>query len=380
MTAGTTILMGDSITDSADRRSLARVFAYIVVTRVVLGVIGYWVVHSRHPDLQYPVGRALDHSTAIVGWLRWDVSWYLSIVDQGYRFSPHGESNIAFLPGLPALIALLKSFFGSTILAGLVAANISFVAAVFALWAWVRERGGYRAAERAVIVLLIYPLSFFFNTIYAEGLFFLFCTLALKSADRNQWLMAGLWATLATLTRPMGAFLVLGFAWPAFIAWRAGRVPPQLAAAVLLPGLGLGLWGTHTWVTYGSPFAVLTAQHVGWHVGHGLDLPWLQHRTDVFTQLLDVLQLFMPLVLLVLSIRAWQRLGVVSGIYSASVSVLLTLLAGDSLGREALAVVPAFAVSGFAEVGRVTKGVIAIFGLAMLLAFAWAFNLGRFMG
>jgi hypothetical protein len=88
----------------------------------------------------------------------------------------------------------------------------------------------------------------------------------------------------------------------------------------------------------------------------------------------------MPLVLLVLSIRAWQRLGVVSGIYSASVSVLLTLLAGDSLGREALAVVPAFAVSGFAEVGRVTKGVIAIFGLAMLLAFAWAFNLGRFMG
>ncbi len=366
--------------ENPERRSLLRVGAYLVSTRVILWVVVWSAVRMRHPHLHPSALRELGPGSAIVGWLRWDVWWYVSIVEQGYSFDPRNASNVAFWPGLPVLVALLRPVLGSAAIAGLVVANASFVAAVLVVWSWVRERAGPVAAERAAIWLLLYPLSFFFNTVYAEGLFFLLCTLALRSADRGQWRAAGLHACLATLTRPMGLFLVPAFAWALARARRAGRLPRDAAFATVAPLVGFGSYAVYTWVSLGSPIAMWTAQRVGWGVGQHWSLPQLRHRTDVYREVLDVFQMLLPILLIMLSARAWRRFGVISGVYAALAAAVGIGLGGDSVGREALAVVPAFAAAGLTSFGPFATAALRSAAFALLVTFVYAFATGHFMG
>jgi len=366
--------------ETPERRSLAKMVAYAVLSRAVLWVIGYYAERYGHARAFYRVLPAYSHSVGISGWWRWDVGWYVSIVNEGYSYFPNRESNVAFLPGFPLVIAACRRFFGNTFTTGMFVANASFVAAVIALWGWVRERAGLKAAERAVVLLLVYPLSFFMNTIYAEALFFFACTSALRSADRGRWAEAGVYGFVASLTRPMGIFLVPAFACVLAKPLREGRAPWRGLLALSLPILGLGLFALYLWKAYGSPFVMLWAQHGGWHVGSGLSLPSLRVRTDPYTELLDVFQLFLPFLLFWLSVRAWKRLGAMSGAYAVGVSIFGILLGGPSLGREALAVVPAFAAAGLEDPGPVATVGLRACAFAMLLVFAYAFVCGRFMG
>jgi hypothetical protein len=362
-----------------ERLSLVRVAAYVVSTRVLLFSIGYFAVRFEHPRLLHRLGRRFSHSAGVVGWLRWDVGWYLSIVDQGYSFDPLQASNVAFLPGFPAPVALLDRVLKDSILSGLIVANASFVAAIVVLWGSVRERAGLRAAERAVIWLLLFPLSFFLNTLYAEGLFFLLCTLALHRAHGGHWISAGIYACFASLTRPTGIFLVPAFAWELGRLGRLGRFPRQGVLALVLPLAGLGGYAVYLWVKFGSPFAVLTAQRVGWYVGDNFNLPGLQHHGDFYREILDVFQFFLPLLLIALAVRAW-RFGATATVYAALAATVGIVLGGESLGREALSVVPAFAVAGMTNFSpTITIGLRVCF-FALLVTFAYAFVMGHSMG
>jgi Gpi18-like mannosyltransferase len=360
--------------------SLARVIACLVSTRAVLALIGYFAVRLNHPWLHSRARHDFRHATAIVGWLRYDAWWFVSVVEDGYSFEPRAESNVAFLPGFPALIALFTPLFGSAAVAGLVVANLSFVAAVVVLFGWVRDRAGVAAAERAALFLVLYPLSFFFDTAYAEAPFFLSAVLALREADRGRFRAAGLHAAFATLTRPMGLFLVPAFAWTLAQDVRAGRSSRRVAFSVLAPLIALGAYALYLWSTLGTPLATLTAQRVGWGVGKYFNQFQLPERTDAYRKILDVYHLVVPVPLVLLSLRAWRKLGPAPGIFALLTAAVVIVFGWDSLGREVLAVVPVFAVAGLTPLPRAT-----IFGargleLALLLIFAYAFVMGHFMG
>jgi hypothetical protein len=248
------------------------------------------------------------------------------------------------------------------------------------LWSWVRERAGLAAAERAALALLLYPLSFYFNTIYSESFFFLLCVLSLRSADRGRWVSAALWATLATLTRPLGILLVPAFALAFAQPLRTRTLPLRAYLALALPALGLGCFAVYLWVKFGTPFALVHAQRDGWNVGHGWNVPQLRRRAFVDLQILDVFQLFLPVALAALSVGAWKRLGVTAGAYAAMATVVATLVGGDCLGREALAVVPAFAALGMVEMRSLATAGVRVTWFLLLLTFAHSFVLGRSSG
>lgn len=372
--------MLSSAWSSSERRSLLRVTAYVLVTRIALWLVGYWVVRYSYPPLQFRVrAHGFSHSTAVVGWLRWDVSWYASIVDLGYRFDPKHSSNIAFMPGFPALVAALRIVFRDTLTAGIVGANLSFVGSIAALWSWVNERAGAQAAERAVVYLLLFPLSFFLNTAYAESLFFFACTMAFRNADRGRWASAGIFASVATLTRPMGILLAPAFACALLRPLRARVVPHNADMGIGLPFVALGSFAVYEWLKFGTLFATLTSHQVGWGVGN-LNLPWLHLRSDTPTELLDVLQIVLPFLLGAACFETWRRFGVAPAVYGACAAAIGIFLGGDSLGRETLAVVPAFAAAGVPNPGPVASVLLRVASFALLITFAYAFVMGRFMG
>ena len=362
-------------------RSVAQVLLSVVASRLVLWAVADYAYRKELPRL-HPGALHEFGPRTLTALLRWDIWWYVSVADGGYRYDPHAASNIAFLPGYPAVIWLCSRLTGvSPTLAALVIANVTFVAGVVVLWSWVAERAGLAAAERATSWLLVYPFSFFFDTGYAEGIYFLFCVLSLRAAERGHQGSAAVWTTFATLTRPMGVFLVPALAWAPLLAWRTGRTPQRVAwLPVVAPLAALAVLAAYLFIAHGTPFAMLNAQRAGWGVGHEWSLFVLNTHAGLSRQMVDVFHVLVPIPLMWLSFRVFRKLGPVPGIYAVLTTALGILLGGDSVGRESLAVVPVFAVLGLSRLPPRITAIAQVCSFALLLVFTEAFVLGAFLG
>jgi Gpi18-like mannosyltransferase len=367
-----------------ERRSLCRIFVYLFAIRVLLCVVALFATQLAGANL-HP--RAERYVGAFAAWVRWDSFWYVAIADEGYSYSVSQASNVAFLPGFPLSIRALTVVIRNPFVAGLIVSHLASLAAIVAFWRWVRERAGLHAAERAVLWLVVFPYSFFFYSIYSEGLYFLLCTLALREADRERWAHAGIWGTLAALTRPMGVLLVPAFAWAILQVLRSGVRPRPVMAMAALPAVGLAAYALYLWQRFGDPFAVITAQNVGWKAEPTWNIPGralenllqMWRRPETTMKIHGLVQALLPVALILLVVRTWRRLGGISGVY-AGLTVLIVVLFGlESIGRESLAAVPLFAALGLGSPsGRDTF--LRLTALALMIILCFSFTRGRFMG
>jgi Gpi18-like mannosyltransferase len=126
-------------------------------------------------------------------------------------------------------------------------------------------------------LLVVYPTAFFLVAGYTESLalaFALACFLALR---KRQWIWAGVWAALTTLTRQQGILLIapilcvaLGEWWQTGRKHLPNRLPSILVSAALpaLAFLGFGVY-IHYWIKFPWPWETLTNT---WNLHSGL--PW----------------------------------------------------------------------------------------------------------
>ena len=83
---------------------------------------------------------------------------------------------------------------------------------------------------------------------------------------------------------------------------------------------------------------------------------------------------------MLLSVQAYRRLGPAAGVYAGLATAVAILFAPDSVGREFLAAVPAFAVLGMVgPVGRAGE-TLRLCSLGFLFVFLFAFVTGHFVG
>ena len=75
---------------------------------------------------------------------------------------------------------------------------------------------GNKSANLVLLVLTVFPTSFFFVSGYTESLFLLFVISCFLAVREKKWLLAGTMGCLATLTRFQGIFLTLPLLWEAF--------------------------------------------------------------------------------------------------------------------------------------------------------------------
>jgi hypothetical protein len=376
---------------TGDRGALGRALGYFVLTRVAVFLVAACAVRFLAIGVQPGTERYLPRSLSLGAWVRWDAWWYVSIVERGYWFDPHGQSNVAFFPLLPLVVRGVTLLTGNPVVAGLLVANAAALGAVAVLWLWARDEAGPEAADRAVRWLAVYPFSFFFHTIYAEGLFVLLVALSFLADRRGQWPLAGLWGGLAAATRPMGVLLLAAYGWRAWRAWRAGRAPRagELVGLALIPA-GLGAYVGYLALRFGDPFAFLRAHAAGWGVGFDRALAWygpgftrLLHkgpRVQSVGQLVDLLALLLPLLFLALVVVVARRLGVVPAIYSGLALLIGVLLAPESVGRELLAVVPAFVALGMVDSGGSLGEALRMVSLGCLFVLLFGFATAHFVG
>ncbi|WP_329115070.1 glycosyltransferase family 39 protein [Streptomyces sp. NBC_01465] len=207
---------------------------------------------------------------------RWDSLWYTRVADLGYGFEvrlPNGDvhSNLAFFPLLPWLERLVSAVTPLGYAdAGLA---VSWIASLFAAWgifAVADRLYGRTAGTAAAVLWSVLPVGIVTSMAYSESLFTALAAWALYAVLRDRWIMAGLLASLAGLTRPVGAAVVAAVWVAVVVALRKDEGPRarMLAGAVLAP-LGAAayvLWVGHR--TGGGIVGYLDVQ-AGW--GNGFD-------------------------------------------------------------------------------------------------------------
>ncbi len=152
-------------------------------------------------------------------WQHWDACWYSKIAAYGYE---PGVPSTNFFPLLPFFMgagAVLTG--GNAALAGLIVNAFAFVAALTGLYQLVRDDFDSQVARRSVLLLAVFPASFFFLAPFTESLFLAGAVWSIAGARRGRWDITFVASLAAGLARPQGLVLVLPLAWEALRTLRA---------------------------------------------------------------------------------------------------------------------------------------------------------------
>jgi hypothetical protein len=350
-------------------------YASILIT---LSAVVTW--YSPAPDSPYVHGP-----TWLVGWFHRDSGWYYRIVAHGYSYHQGHQSTIAFFPSYPLTVRAANLLIGDAQTAGFVVAVLAGFASVQMFARWSRAQLPPRVSVIAVLLLLLYPFSFYlYGPMYGDSLFLLTALLAFAAVDRERFLLAGVIGIAATAGRPVGFAMTAGLVVRALeiVAARSTAGPDQVApqslralgsalaraprrevaAALVLPGisvLGLVGWCAYLQLRFGDPLAWIHNEAT-WGQGGG-PRTWfkVQFAQTVLhgpqdERILLLAQAACCLGAVLLLRRAWRLFGWGYTVYSATILLIAFIGTKDLMGtgRYILVAFPFLAAAADALVGR----------------------------
>lgn len=322
------------------RRAAPALLAYAGVRALGLAVLAIW-------------GAAAGKSPHTLLTARWDSLWYTRVAEHGYGWEvtlPDGSvhSNLAFFPLLPWLERLVSAISPLSYAdAGLVVSWIASLFAAAGIFAVADHVYGRRAGICAAGIWAVLPVGIVQSMAYSESLFTALAAWSLYAVLRGRWVTAGLLASCAGLTRPVGAAVVAAI-WVAasFQVYRERRAAPRMVLGVLLAPLGAAgyvLWVGHR--TGDGLFGYLDVQ-AGWGNGFDFGYAFARFVGEKFTSVPGALAglglivgVALVIWLYVVGVRQKQPLPLL--VYTGIV-VALALCAAGYFGSKPRLLMPAF--------------------------------------
>ena len=258
------------------------------------------------------LGVAVETNPWLEPWQRWDTLHYQAIAERGYG----AFDSALFVPPLyPGLIRLTsRLIYSDSLLSALIVSNVAALAGMAAFYSLARaEAADPSRARRAVLYLSIFPTGFFWFAGYTESLLLLFSSVALLAARRSRWLVSGLAAGLAALSRLTGALLIVPVGASALLAVRKDRSwrPIVAAGGALLGALAFPLY---VWLGMGlsplAPIEVQAARAQGGFAFPGVNLTIaIQRLAGGEANFADLFDLGLLLLFIGLAVPVWRQLS-----------------------------------------------------------------------
>jgi hypothetical protein len=233
------------------------------------------------PAVIYLVSRAITWATLAVTTLfthqsilqevdRWDSRWFLRAAALGWpRHLPFEQGHvagntIAFFPLFPLSIRWLADVSGLSLLAaGITITTVTGLTAMIGVWALVRHYADQASADRATLLVALFPGSFVLSMVYSEGFALTFLAFGLLALLQKRWLLAGLLGLLASFTTPVALAFEVSCLWCAYRELATERNWRVLAAPVLAP-LGFVFYQVWIWQHTGNLNAWRLTERGGW--------------------------------------------------------------------------------------------------------------------
>ncbi|MFN8474342.1 MAG: glycosyltransferase family 39 protein [Anaerolineae bacterium] len=334
---------------------LAVPVAVFVINRGALFLLVYLSLIFLPMNPASAAPRTFPENLFLDGWVRWDSYWYGGITAGGYSAVAQDgvHRNVAFFPMYPLATRGVAAIIPNIFMSGLIVSNVAFLLALILLYRLVSARYNASVARRTIVLLSVFPFSFYFSAMYPEALFLLAFVAAFYFGEQRRWLLAGLCAAVASATREVGIAVVLGLAIlyleQVQFDWR--RIRPNILW--LLLGLaGLGGYFAYLGIQFGDPLLSMKSHFVpGWLEGVTPDmaretlvgfltLPSGGLAAGRYSAIL-VMELLIFFGALLLSVLGWRRLPIPYAVMGTLV-VLLSFSAWIVMGRLVAPIFPLF--------------------------------------
>ncbi len=201
----------------------------------------------------------------------YDGGWYRWILGNGYGYRPgtdFGQQPTAFFPLLPMITRALMVIVRSEVVAVGVVSVVGGLAGISAVYVAAKVWRDEQTARIAVVLMLVFPTSFYLSMFYTEGVFIAVTVGALLAHRRGAHLLATGLAATAVLVRPTGLLIVL-----LLVALRIAdeRRLDRVVVEYLTAGLVLVPFMVVQWLQAGDALAFFGAQ-TAW--GRHTAPPW----------------------------------------------------------------------------------------------------------
>jgi len=313
-----------------------------------------------------------SHNVWLSVWGRWDAQHYLTIATNGYS-----GNEVAFFPLYPWLIHVLGGAIGDHLTAGLIISNLSFFVALGYLYALMRlEYGDDNVAYHAIFYTAIFPTAIFFSAVYTESLFLALTVASVYYARHGNYVTAGIFGALASMTRVEGMLTAIPLAYEAWRGWRERRgttLTRGLIGVALVP-TGLLLYMGYLWALVGNPLYFMQVQdnwnrHLAW--------PWVSIMNTVHEiaknplasagSVNHMIELAFTFVFLALMVAAFRTLRLSYSLYfAASLLVPMSTASLMSMPRFVLVIFPAFMLLALWGRNPVVNSAIVALSLPLL--------------
>jgi len=252
-------------------RTLAIVAFAFALSRAIIFAVWFAVLQYPTPSSETEpnwwepklVLTAPGFGDSLGGLVRlYDASWYATIAEHGYDAGPFDASaqhNWAFFPLQPLLWRAASTITGEFALPGIALANLCVLIALIVVHRLAFALGlTPAAADRTVLALALFPVSYFFALPWTESLFLLLSAACFLAAMRERWWLAGVLAALASITRLNGLFLLAALA---ILLWQARDRAPRVAwLALALAPLAFVGFAAHLYTVTGDALAFVHIQ------------------------------------------------------------------------------------------------------------------------
>ncbi len=192
-------------------KTIKYIFSLFIVWRIALLTVAWSSIFFIQKNIEYKTSWLFDISEYdfINIWFRWDAGHYNAIALNGYAWINHA----VFFPLYPILIRITSYFIPlnfPTVAAGLLVSNLSLLVALCYFYRLVKLDYNDKISKRALLYLLLFPMSIFLASIYSESIFLMLAVSSFYYARKQNWVIASFLAFFACLTRLAGIFLFLG--------------------------------------------------------------------------------------------------------------------------------------------------------------------------
>lgn len=180
---------------------LKKFLIFVIFSRITLIVLPLLIQILFLPEKNY-------------SWNYWDAPHYIYLAQEGYTNSGDPANFIVFLPLYPLVLSAFN-FLKNPEMVGVITSLSFFLLACLVLSKLLRLSYPEKFVQRFLILLAIFPTSYFFGAPYTESLFLLLFALSFYFFRKGSFTLSGISSGLASLTRPFGILLVpsLFFGW-----------------------------------------------------------------------------------------------------------------------------------------------------------------------
>lgn len=186
------------------RREEIKVFLYSTLFRVFVLIVGFMI-----SCIFIDSGSEFQKNQIYEIWNKWDAPHYLNISKGYMHYTENGDyTTLVFYPLYPLLVSLVNMIIPNLKVAALITSTICTSIACVFLYKLVCEDYGKSIAKKTLILMNIFPFSFFFGAIMSEGTFLMTSVITLYYIHKHDWMKAGIAGLFAALSRALGVFLI----------------------------------------------------------------------------------------------------------------------------------------------------------------------------